>query len=251
MSTDLVTLAVDCGGTRLKAAVLDGSGTMVSERVRMRTPYPLSPNRFVTEVVALTAGLHSFDRITLGMPGMIRHGRVLATPHYPTKRGPFTRTDPELVASWTDFDAAAALEAAFDRPTLVFNDAEVHGFGVIEGSGLEMVVTLGTGLGSAAFDAGRLAPHIEWSHHPFRKGQTYDRQLGDRARRKIGPKAWNRRVLDAVETLRPVIRFDRLYVGGGNAKHVKLNLGDDVTLVAGDAGLTGGARAWDLGQEKQ
>jgi polyphosphate glucokinase len=244
------TLSIDCGGTRLKAVLLDTGGTPISERTRIRTPYPLPPDRLASELVDLTASLAGYDRVTVGIPGMVRHGRILATPHYTTVAGPFTAKDPDLLERWAGFDAATALSAAFGKPTLVLNDAELHGYGVITGTGLELVITLGTGLGSAIFDDGRLAPHLELSHHPFRSDQTYDQQVGSAALKSIGPERWNRRVRDAVETFRVVVCFDRLYVGGGSAKHVNLDLGPGVTLIPGTAGLTGGVRAWEGERER-
>jgi polyphosphate glucokinase len=240
------TLAIDCGGTGLKALVLDERAEPLCERTRIRTPYPLSPERFVRELVGLAAPLPAFDRVTVGMPGMIRHGHVVATPHYPTVSGPFTEQDPRLLRAWSGFDVAAALGAAFGRPTLVLNDAEVQGAAVQTGQGLELVLTLGTGLGCAVFDDGMLAPHLELSHAPFRQGETYDAQLGNIARQRVGSRTWNRRLARAVDGLRPVFRFDRLYLGGGNAKHVRVDLGADVLLVPNTSGLLGGVSAWSL-----
>ncbi len=110
--------------------------------------------------------LPAADRVTVGMPGMIRHGVVIHTPHYVTRRGPRSRVLPELVEAWAGYDARAGVSDAFGLPALVLNDAEVHGAGVVEGHGLELMLTLGTGLGCALFDGGRLAPHLEISHAP-------------------------------------------------------------------------------------
>lgn len=240
------TLSVDCGGTGLKALLLDAAGEQLGERVRVPTPYPLAPEGFVAELVALTSGLGAYDRVTVGMPGMIRHGRVISTPHYPRLAGPFTPADAVLVQRWRGFDAQAVLTEAFGRPTRVFNDAQVQGAAVVSGTGLELVLTLGTGLGCAIFDDGVLAPHLELSHHRFRHGQTYDQQLGNKARKAGGQKRWARRVRRAIDGLRPVVYFDQAYVGGGNAKHLPTDMGPDVTIVPNTAGLLGGVRAWDL-----
>ncbi len=240
------TLSIDCGGTGLKAAVLDPDGAMLSERVRVPVPYPLAPERFVRTLVDLTRGLPAYDRVTAGLPGLIRHGRVIATPHYTTVSGPFTPDDPELRAAWAGFDAATALGSAFDRPTLVLNDAQIQGASIVRGVGVELVLTLGTGLGFALFDDGKLTVDLELSQHRFRKGQTYDEQLGDHARRAVGEASWNRRVARAVEGLRPVFWFDRLYLGGGNAKRLRLDLAEDVEVTENINGILGGARVWDL-----
>ena len=74
-----------------------------------------------------------------------------------------------LLAAWTGFDVAAAVRERFGRPALVMNDAEVHAAGAVTGKGLELVLTLGTGLGSAVFDGGRMAPHLELSHATVRR----------------------------------------------------------------------------------
>ena len=244
------TLAVDCGGGGIKASVLDAAGTMHAPPVRVPTPYPLPPGRLVETVVSIAASLPPADRATIGMPGMIRHGVVISTPHYVTRSGPRSRVDPDLLEAWAGRDMAAAFGTALGLPTLVLNDAEVHGAGVVSGSGLELVLTLGTGLGSALFDGGRLAPHLELSHAPVRWGVTYDAHLGEHERRRLGDGAWSRRVRRAVEGLRPVFLWDRLYLGGGNSRRIRPTalaaMGDDVVVVPNTAGIVGGVRAWSL-----
>lgn len=245
-----LTLAVDCGGTGIKASVLDEVGTIRVKPHRVPTPYPLPIERFLSTLKELADELPNANRATVGIPGMIRHGVVIETPHYVTEAGPRSRVHPELIDQWHGFDAEAALSDLFGIPTLVLNDAEVHGAGVVSGAGLELVLTLGTGLGCALFDGGRLAPHLELSQAPVRWGLTYDTYIGDRERRRLGPAFWSRRVRRVVDALRPVFVWDRLYLGGGNARvitpDVVAELGDDVVIVPNTAGIVGGVRAWDL-----
>jgi polyphosphate glucokinase len=244
------TLAIDCGGGGIKASVLDEGGTMRSRPLRVPTPYPLPPALFVKTLVDLGGQLPTAERVTVGMPGMIRHGVVVATPHYVTRSGPRTKVEPELVAVWAGFDAQSAQASAFGVPALVLNDAEVHGAGVVAGTGLELVLTLGTGLGCAMFDGGMLAPHLEFSQAPLRWGQSYDTYVGEHERRRLGDPFWSRRVRLVVEGLRPVFLWDRLYLGGGNARLITAaqvaRLGDDVVIVPNTAGIVGGVRAWAL-----
>lgn len=245
-----MTLAIDCGGTGLKASVLDGAGTLHARPIRIPTPYPLPTERFLDALVELAEQLPHADRATVGIPGMIRHGVVIVTPHYVTESGPRSRSVPALVEEWTGFDARAAIADRLGLPTLVLNDAEVHGAGVVTGAGLELVLTLGTGLGCALFDGGRLAPHLELSQAPVRWGLSYDTYIGDRERRRLGPAFWSRRVRRVVDALRPVFVWDRLYLGGGNARvvtpEIVAGLGDDVVVVPNTAGIVGGVRAWEL-----
>lgn len=241
------TLAIDCGGSGLKGSVLDPRGTMLTERLRVPTFYPMPPELFVSTIAALARELPDADRATIGMPGMIRHGIVIATPHYITLSGPFSPVDPHLARAWDHFDAQAALARALGIPTRVVNDAEVHAAAVVSGMGLEVTFTLGTGLGCAVFDHGDLVPKIELSRAPVRKGVIYDEWLGDHTRRRIGNAAWTRRVRRAVDGLRPMFLWDHLYVGGGNARKLTEELGPDVTIVPNEAGISGGIRLWELG----
>lgn len=244
------TLAVDCGGGGIKASVLDAAGTLHVPAVRVPTPYPLPPQRLVETIGDIAAGLPPADRATVGMPGMIRHGVVVATPHYVTRSGPRSTVLPELVTAWSGCDIRALLHERLEVPTLVLNDAQVHGAGVVSGTGVELVVTLGTGLGWALFDGGRLAPHLEMSHAPLRWGTTYDSYIGQTERSRLGDAMWSRRVRRVVEGLRPVVRWDRLYLGGGNSRQITpqvlARLGDDVVVVPNAAGIVGGVRAWSL-----
>lgn len=241
-------MSIDCGGGGFKGSVLDHEGAMLAPPMRLPTPYPLPPELFVSLLRGMADELPPADRATIGIPGMIRHGRVIATPHYVTTNGPFTPVDPVLLRAWENFDAQTALARSLGIPTRVVNDAEVHAAAVVSGRGLEVTFTLGTGLGCAMFDDGALLPKIELSRAPVRKGVIYDEWLGNKARRRIGDRAWSRRVLRAVDGLRPMFVWDHLYVGGGNARLITIDLGPDVTIVPNEAGISGGIRLWQLGR---
>lgn len=92
-----MTLAVDCGGGGIKASVLDPGGTMTAPAVRTPTPYPLPPELLIDTIAELAASLPAADRVSVGMPGMIRHGIVIATPHYVTREGPRSKVVPEQI----------------------------------------------------------------------------------------------------------------------------------------------------------
>ena len=244
---DRFTLSIDCGGLFLKSSVLDDAGTMHSKLNRVETPYPFSPSKFLEEIAN---HLPKAYRATVGIPGMIRNGVVIATPHYITTSGPRTHIDPQLENQWVGFDAQSAITQKLGMPTLVLNDAEIHGAGIITGTGYEVVITLGTGLGFAIFYGGKLAPHFELSHATVRRGHTYDSWIGEQSRKKIGNSLWSRRIRALVAELRPVFRWDRLYIGGGNARLIRAadlgKMGEDVVIVPNSAGVAGGVRAWDL-----
>jgi polyphosphate glucokinase len=225
------TLSIDVGGTGLKASVIDDKGRLLTDRVRVDTPVGSPPREIVKALARLVAPLGSFDRVSVGFPGVVRNGRVLTAPNLDNK-------------GWKDFDLAGALGRALGKPVRAANDADVQGLAVIAGKGVEMVITLGTGFGTGLYLDGRLAPHLELSHHVFRKGETYDDHLGNAARKRVGNGKWNRRVRKAIRSLRALTSFDHLYIGGGNAKKIDFELDPDVTVVSNEAGIKGGIALW-------
>ena len=231
---DLRILSIDIGGTGMKGDVLDAEGNTLAERVRIKTPPPpLSPDALMAAVrqVAEPLKAQNFNRISVGFPGVIRRGTILTAPNLgsETLRG---------------FDFADALSTEFGQAVRVINDADMQGLAVVAGHGVELVITLGTGMGSALFSDGELGPHLELSHHPFRHGDTYEEQIGNLALKKIGTKKWNRRVQKAIKCLRVLTNFDHLFIGGGNAKEIDFKLDGDMTIVDNANGIKGGTFLW-------
>jgi polyphosphate glucokinase len=241
-----LTLSVDCGGTGLKGLVLDRDGAPVSPRVRVRAPYPCPPDRFAEALAHIATGTGvAFDRVSVGMPGLVRRGVVRWTPHYVTEAGPFTPVRPDLLLAWQNLDVREMLETTFGRPTLVVNDADMAGLSVISGHGYEVMLTLGTGLGFAHYSEGTPLPKIEVSAAPFRRGRTFDQVLGHHSRSKHGAKAWSKDVQRALRRLFAVFYWDRAYLGGGGAKHLRRPVDEWVTLTTNHAGMLGGVRLWE------
>jgi polyphosphate glucokinase len=224
------TLAIDIGGTGIKAIVLDPSGAPVTERLRVATPRPAVPEVVLATLDDIMRALGGFDRISLGFPGVVRDG--------------VTRTAPHLDPSWAGFPLERGLAERTGKPVRVLNDAVIHGLGVIERRGQEAVITLGTGLGCCLYVDGR-PWHIELGHHPYRKGREYEAYVGDAAREAAGNRTWNRRVRAALGTIEALLNYRRLYLGGGNARHLEREaLPENVTVIDNDAGLLGGIRLW-------
>jgi polyphosphate glucokinase len=240
-----LTLAIDVGGTGLKATVLSPEGEMQSERERRETPYPCTPPVLLDELAALAATQPTYDRVSVGFPGAIRRGRVREVPAF-SRRGPGQQPDPELVSLWTGYELETALEQRFGKPTRVANDADVQGCAVISGHGMELVVTLGTGVGCAVFFDGMLLPHMELSHGRFGHGHSIEVACGDNERHKAGKEQWRERVMGALDALEAMVLPDHVYVGGGNAKRLDADkLGPNRTLVPNISGLLGGIALWE------
>ena len=224
------TLAIDIGGTGVKAIVLDLAGAMLTERVRVETPRPATPDAVLDALVELVRPLGEFDRISVGFPGVVIDGVV--------------KTAVNLHPAWEDVPLAAVLEQRLGKPARALNDAGVQGYAVIRGKGVEMLLTLGTGMGCAVYLDGRYVPNLELAHHPFKKGMTYEDYVGAEALAQIGKKKWNKRVAKVIEQVLPIWNPSRLYIGGGNAKHLKIELPPSVEVVANVAGLLGGIKLW-------
>lgn len=224
------TLAIDIGGSGTKIIILDAEGNPIGDRKRLKTPFPATPEAVIKTILTLAEG-EDFHRVAVGFPGVIRQG--------------VTKTAVNLDSSWVDFDLGAALTDKFGKPVKVANDADIQGYGAIAGSGVELVITLGTGFGSALFIDGKLVPNLEMGHHPFRKGETYEEQLGRSALEDKGTKKWNDRLEKALANLEHLFNYDFLYIGGGEAKKINFTLPERAKIVPNVAGLLGGIRLFD------
>ena len=224
------TLCVDVGGTGVKTIVLDAAGKPVTERLRVDTPRPATPRAVLAAIADLAKQQGTFDRVSVGFPGVVRRG--------------VTETAPNLHPSWAGFDLDAALTKALGRNVRACNDADMQGLGVVRGHGVELVITLGTGFGSSLFVNGRLVPNVQLAHHAAWRDRTYEEELGLKALDKAGRKKWNRRLEKAIGSLAQLFNYDGLYIGGGNAKKITIDLPLRVRAVSNIAGLLGGIALW-------
>lgn len=229
MGTPLQTLAVDIGGSGIKVMVLDEQGNPVSERDRVETPQPATPDAILKSISGLAAN-KTFERVSVGFPGVVRRGVI--------------GTAANVDSSWIGFDLATALTHQMGKPVRVANDADLQGLGAIDGTGVELVITLGTGFGASLFLNGRLVPNLELGHHPFRKGETYEQQLGRAALDAVGKRRWNQRLEKAIDLLNRIYNYDWLYLGGGNTKKIEFVLPANVKISPNVTGLLGGIALW-------
>ena len=224
-----ITLAIDIGGTGLKMLALDPDGKALTERVRVLTPDPPTPARLLAALEKMRAQIPHFDRVSVGFPGVIKQGVTLSA----------ANLDPK----WIGFPLQKELEKRWKKPVRVANDAAVQGYGSIQGKGVEMIITLGTGMGSALYTDGCLCPGLELGHHPWRK-KTYEGYLGRRGLENYGVKRWNKLLKRAIEQTAATFNWDTLYIGGGNAKKVTLKHGPNIKIISNEEGLLGAMALW-------
>lgn len=210
--------------------LLDTDGKPLTDRLRTPTPEQPTPANVLAALDTLKEQVPAFDLVAVGFPGVIKRGIVY--------------TAANLHPKWIEFNLQDGLEKRWKRPVRVANDAAVQGYAAIEGNGVEMILTLGTGLGSAIYTDGRLCPGLELAHHPWRKGKTYEDFLGRRGLKKHGAKKWNKLLAEAIEQTASTFNWDSLYLGGGNAKEINFKVGKNIKVISNQDGLLGGVALW-------
>ena len=211
-------LVVDIGGTNVKILT---SGQ--AEPRKSPSGPKMTPQQMVSEVKEL-AGDWRYDVVSIGYPGLVHRGRIVAEPH-------------NLAPQWVGFD----FEAAFDCPVRLLNDAAMQALGSYRGGTL-LFLGLGTGLGSALVAEGIVVP-MELGHLSYKR-RTYEDHLGNRGLKRLGKRKWAEHVAYAVERLIEALYPDDIVLGGGNAKKLRklppgCRLGDNANA------FLGGFRLWE------
>lgn len=212
--------------------IIDSKGNPASPLLREQTPQPATFSAVLTVINRMIQKFEiSFNRISAGFPGVIQNG-IVKTAH---------NMDP----SWLNFPLDAELECLTGKSSRVANDADIQGFGDISGKGLELVITLGTGVGSALFLNGQLVPNLELGHHPFDHNLTYEQLLGKKALIKYGVTKWRAHLKLAIALWQRTFNYDRLYIGGGYSHKINFPLPPNVQISDNIEGVLGGIKLWD------
>lgn len=226
------TLAVDIGGGSIKLFVLSSSGEPVTETLVEPTPKPATPDAVFALIHDMADTLPPHRRVSVGFPGVVKSGVALNAPNLGN----------EL---WREVDLNETLRQLLGRPVRAVNDVDLQGLGVVSGRGVEMVLTLGTGMGAALFTDGALVPNLELGHHPFRDGKSYEDFVRDSELKRIGPVAWTARVMNALEQIEPIFNYDLLYLGGGNVQNLRSELPANVQAFTLAEAMRGALALWD------
>lgn len=227
-------LTIDIGGSHIKATILNNAGALQMDYKKVPTPSPATPETVIQTIQALVKDFPAYDKVAVGFPGYVRNGIVYTAPNLSNQ-------------NWKMIPLGQKLADALDKPVRLVNDADQLGLGVSSGKGFELVVTLGTGFGTALLMDGYLLPHLELAHHPISKDRDdYDVYIGDKALEKEGDEKWNKRIAKVIEVLKTVFNYDRLYLCGGNADKVTIKLDGNIIVATNKDGIKGGAKLWQL-----
>lgn len=224
-------LSIDIGGSNIKGTVLNSDGEFLQDYQKLPTPTPSTPGKVMEVITQLANKFPDYNKISVGFPGYIKNGIVKTAPNLGTME-------------WAEFDLAKNLELLLEKPALAINDADLQGLAIASGKGIEMMITLGTGFGSAILNDGILLPHLEIAHHPITKKKDYDEYVGEEEMKRIGKKKWNKRMKRVLEILKVVVNYDVLYISGGNASKLDFVLDKNIVIVGNRDGIKGGAALW-------
>lgn len=238
------TIGIDIGGTGIKGAPVDlENGKLLHERHRIETPKPATPEAVATVVKAIVDHFGGGDRVGITFPGVVKDG--------------VTRTAANVDKGWVDFDASKHFVKSLGLPVMVANDADAAGvaevhFGAGRGvDGVVLMVTLGTGIGSALFLNRQLVPNSELGHLEIR-GKDSEKRASERVReqKELSWKRWGNNVGEYLGRLDALLSPDLFIIGGGVSKklekflpylkkHTKVPIAPAQLL--NDAGIVGAA----------
>ncbi len=224
-------LSIDIGGSNIKGTVLSSDGEFLQDYQKLPTPQPSTPGKVMEVIRELASKFTDYNKISIGFPGYIKKGVVKTAPNLGTME-------------WAEFDLQKNVELLLGKPALAINDADLQGLSIAAGKGIEMMITLGTGFGSAIVSDGILLPHLEIAHHPITKNKDYDEYVGEEEMKRIGKKKWNKRMKRVLEVLKVVVNYDVLYISGGNASKLDFVLDKNIIIVGNRDGIKGGAALW-------
>lgn len=238
-------LGIDIGGSGIKGAIVDiRKGEFVGERHRIDTPQPAKPKPVAETVAEIVKHFNYSGPIGVTFPAIIKNGVAWSA----------ANVDKSFIGT----DVAAVIKEVSGCPTIVLNDADAAGiaemhFGAGRGNlGTVVILTLGTGIGSAFFRKGVLLPNSELGHIYLKNGMEAEHFAADRVREveDLGWKAWGKRVNEFMQHVDFIFSPDLIIVGGGVSKkyekffpHIEVKANLVPAELRNDAGIIGAALA--------
>lgn len=205
-------LGIDIGGSGIKGAIVDvAKGELVTDRYRIKTPKPATPKKVATVVKEIAEHFDWKEDIGIGFPAVVQNGVV--------------HTASNIDDSWIEVEADKLFSEVTGLDCHMINDADAAGLAEMafgrgkDQDGTVVLVTIGTGLGSALFRDGVLVPNMELGHIKL-KGKVAEKYASDRTRKKkdLKWKKWGKRFNRYLKRLESLIWPDLIILGGGASK---------------------------------
>lgn len=238
-------LGIDVGGSGIKGALVNSeTGEMLSERFRIVTPIPRTPDAMADVIAQIVTHFDYKGKVGCGFPTIIKNGVCKATGN--------------LHKSWLGVNVEELLEKKIGLDFTVINDADAAGYatmnyGIGKGEkGFVVMITIGTGLGSGAFLDGRLIPNFELGQIPYKKYSKIEKWAAGSAKDREGLtyKKWGKRFNTFLEYVELIVSPDLIIIGGGASKdfeEFKSKINIETRVVAAElqnhAGIIGAAVA--------
>jgi len=206
-------LGIDVGGSGIKGALVNSeTGEMISERFRIPTPIPRTPEAMTDVIAQIVEHFDYKGKVGCGFPTIIKNGVCKATGN--------------LDKSWLGVNVEKLLEKKTGLDFTVINDADAAGYATMNygtgkgEKGFVVMITIGTGLGSGAFLDGRLIPNFELGQIPYRKFDKIEKWAAGSAkdREKLSYKKWGKRFNTFLEYVELIVSPDLIILGGGASK---------------------------------
>jgi polyphosphate glucokinase len=238
-------LGIDIGGSGVKGAIVDStSGELLSDRFRLSTPKPASPENLVKTITQLVAHFDWRGKVACGFPTPFHNGKCI--------------TGGNLHKKWKGVHVADFFKKEIGNDFTVVNDADAAGLAEIyfgagkDVSGTVIMVTLGTGIGSAVFLDGKLLPNTEFGHVYTDKGIVFEKYAADSIRKKenLSRRDWGKRLNKYFQHIEMLLSPNIIIIGGGASKKLEKFV-DQIKITApivaataqNEAGIIGAALA--------
>jgi polyphosphate glucokinase len=251
VSTGTGVIGVDVGGSGIKAAPVDlAAGTLTAERIRLDTPHPSTPDAVASTVAEVVGRV-----VQECGPGAIAPQAAVGLTLPSVIRGGVVRTAANIDPAWIGVHAVDLFSSALGRPVVVVNDADAAGVAEVrfgagrDVPGVVLMLTLGTGIGSALFVDGVLVPNTELGHLPLRGGDA-ERYAASSVRKEEGltMKKYAKRLEEYLELVERLLWPDLILIGGGISKradeflpHVHVQTPVRAAQLRNEAGIIGAA----------
>ncbi|MEE9438016.1 MAG: ROK family protein [Saprospiraceae bacterium] len=238
-------LGIDVGATGIKGAIVDiKKGILITDRIKYPTPKPATPENMVVVMKQIVADLNWKGKpIGMGFPAIVKNGVVLSASNIDEK--------------WVNFPIAEYLTTKLKSPINVINDADAAGIaemefgGHIDQSGLIILLTLGTGIGSAVFLDGNLLSNTEFGQIYY-KDSIAEKYASNGAReiKDLSWKSWGKELNKVIKHIEKILSPDKIFIGGGvsrkfdkYAEYLKTSAPIEPAKLLNNAGIVGAAMA--------
>jgi polyphosphate glucokinase len=238
-------LGIDIGGTGIKGALVDiKTGKLTSEKYRIPTPRPATPEAVADTIQAMVTHFKWKGQVGCGFPTPLQHGKC--------------QSGGNLHPSWKDVQVTELFKNKTGNDFSVVNDADAAGlaeisFGAGKGKkGVVIMITLGTGIGSGVFLDGKLLQNTELGHVLYKNGEVFEKYAADSARKReaLSRKEWGKRLNEYFQHIKLILSPDLFIIGGGASKklgkfsdQIKINTPIVAAESENEAGIIGAAMA--------